>query len=82
MYTHGMKTTIRKWGNSLAIRIPKAFAIHLGLDSGEAVELSMEKNGLHITPSRPTLDEIMEATTPDMLHEYIDTGPPRGREIW
>ena len=82
MYTHDMKTAIHKWGNSLAIRIPKAFAVHLGIMSGEEVELSMNTQGLHITPSKKTLDEMLAAITPDMLHKETDWGSPAGKEIW
>ena len=82
MYTHGMKTTIQKWGNSLAIRIPKTFAMELGIDSGKEVELSLELNALHIKPSKPTLDEMLAHITPEMLHEKTDWGPPVGKEIW
>lgn len=81
MYTHGMRTTVSKWGNSLAIRIPKSFAVHLGIDSGEEVELSMRDDGLHIQPPKETLDVLLAKIMPEQLHGEFDTSPV-GKEIW
>ncbi len=33
-----MKTRIQKWGNSLALRIPKSFAVETGLDQDVLVD--------------------------------------------
>lgn len=81
MYTHSMKTCIQKWGNSLAIRIPKTFALELGMHLGKEVELSKDIHSLKITPHRLTIDELMANVTPDMLHEVTDWGPSVGKEI-
>lgn len=82
MYTHDMKSTIQKWGNSLAIRIPKIFAVDLGMKPGEEVELEMKADGLHIKPAKRSLEEILKDVKPEQLHGEIDLGPPRGKEIW
>lgn len=81
MYTHGMKTKIQKWGNSLGIRIPKAFAIQLGIEPGKEVEVSLNENELRIVPTQ-TLEDLVNQITPENMHEIIDSGPPVGREIW
>lgn len=82
MYTHDMKTTVQKWGNSLGIRIPKAFAVHLGIESGGTVELAMDSKGLRIKPVKLTIEEMLANMKPEQLHEAIDWGPPVGKEIW
>ncbi|MEK7201041.1 MAG: AbrB/MazE/SpoVT family DNA-binding domain-containing protein [Patescibacteria group bacterium] len=77
-----MKTTIGTWGNSLAVRIPKAFAIHMGIDSGKEVELSLAPDGLHIEPLGQDLRTLLKQVTPENLHGEVQTGSPVGKEIW
>ena len=82
MYTHPMKAVIRTWGNSLAIRIPKAFAMHLGIDSGKEVELFLEPSGLRIAPAGHDLTALLQQVTPENLHGETQTGTAVGREVW
>ena len=82
MYTHGMKAVIQKWGNSLAIRIPKAFTLQLGMTAGKEVDMKMEQNGLHISPAEESLEELLAKITPENLHGETLTGVSVGREIW
>ncbi len=82
MYTHGMKAVIQKWGNSLAIRLPKAFAVQLGITEGREVDMNMAKDGLHISPAKESLEELLAKITPENLHGETMTGIPVGREIW
>lgn len=82
MYTIGMKTTIRTWGNSLAIRIPKVFAMHIGIDSGKEVELSIDHDGLRIAPAAEDLRTLLDGITPENRHAETDWGAPAGREVW
>lgn len=82
MYTRSMKTIIRTWGNSLAVRIPKAFAVHMGIDSGKEVELFLEPNGLRISSVEQDLNRLLEQVTPENLHGEVQTGTAVGKEIW
>ena len=79
-----MKARVQKWGNSLALRIPKSFAEEARLREDTAVELTLVNGKLVVapTPQTPTLAELLEGITPDNLHAEWDTGPARGREIW
>ena len=80
-----MKARIQRWGNSLALRIPAAFARSLGLERDSLVELSMAKNSLVATPirkPRPKLTELVDRITPDNVHGEIENGKPAGRESW
>jgi antitoxin MazE len=78
-----MKGTVQRWGNSLAIRIPRAYARDLGIEEGSEVELSVAGPSLVVTPSStPSLDALLAAITDENLHAEIDTGAGKGREAW
>ena len=80
-----MKTRIQKWGNSLALRIPKAFAQEIHLAHGTIVEMALQEGTLRITPcSHPplTLESLLQQVTPQNLHQEVDTGPAVGVEVW
>jgi antitoxin MazE len=81
----GMKTRVQKWGNSLALRIPKSFAAEAGLREDTPVELSLTHGRLVIQPvaQEPlTLDELLRGVTDQNRHVEWDTGPAVGREVW
>ena len=78
-----MKATVQRWGNSLAIRIPRAYARDLAIDEGSEVEVSVAGPALVVTPSSPpSLNALLAAITDENLHAEIDTGPGQGREAW
>jgi len=80
-----MKTRIQKWGNSLALRIPRAFAEESKVTQGSAVDLSIENGRLIITPVQKnpyTLKELLAGVSKKNLHGEIDMGPPIGKEVW
>jgi antitoxin MazE len=80
-----MRTKIQKWGNSLAVRIPKPFAAEAGLDQQSEVDVSVMDGALVIKPCPEpplTLEELVSRITDENRHEEIDFGPPVGREIW
>ena len=45
-----MQTRVQKWGNSLAVRIPGAFARELALHHNSPVDMTIEGQTLTITP--------------------------------
>ena len=79
-----MKTTVQKWGNSLAVRIPRPFADEIHLEENTAVELSVRGGKLVIVPAAPefSLDAAVDQITDQNRHEEIATGESVGREIW
>ena len=80
-----MRTRVRKWGNSLALRIPKSFAIEVGLDFDTPVDLSLVDGKLIVTPAiEPTLtlEHLLAQVTEGNLHREVDTGPAMGNEAW
>ena len=78
-----MKGTVQRWGNRLAIRIPRAYARDLSVDEGSEVELRIDGPSLVVTPSStPSLEALLAAISDENLHAEIDTGPGRDREAW
>ena len=49
-----METRVHKWGNSLALRIPKPLAAQIGLQPNSQVELSLRGKELVIEPVSPS----------------------------
>ena len=80
-----MKVRVRKWGNSLALRIPKSFATETWIEEDTEVDLSIVEGKLVISPVTPpevTLEQLLERMTPENLHGEVPTGPAVGAEIW
>jgi len=78
-----MLTKVQKWGNSLAVRIPSAFAKEMGLYPDTEVELRLEDNKLVIIPNkRKQLEELLKQITPVNVHSEIDWGERSGKEEW
>ena len=80
-----MQIQVQKWGNSLAIRIPKSFATETRLEQGSLLDLTISKGKLVAIPiSEPefTLEDLLAGVSEENLHSEVDTGPAVGREIW
>ena len=80
-----MRSRIQKWGNSLALRIPKSFATEGGLQRETPVEVSLVDRKLVITPvakPRFTLKQLLAKVTKENLHHEVNTGPAVGNETW
>ena len=80
-----MRTEIQKWGHSLALRIPKAFADETGIDKGTPVEMHVVDGQIIITPVRSAaydLETLLGQITTDNLHDEVDTGNATGNEAW
>jgi len=80
-----MFTKIQKWGNSLALRIPKAFAMDVQLENDSFVEISIVDGQIIITPIVTpswTLEELLAGINKNNVHQKIDTGFAVGNEAW
>jgi antitoxin MazE len=80
-----MKTKVQKWGNSLAVRIPKPFAKEAGLQRETSVEMSIEEGRIVIERTELPeieLETLLEGVTSANIHEEIDTGRSVGKEAW
>lgn len=82
-----MKVKVAKWGNSLAIRLPKRLADELGLAAGRTVDLEKHGSGLAINPAAPKipyyrLEDLLAQIKPgDKPPPLVDWGPDVGAEI-
>jgi antitoxin MazE len=77
--------TISKWGNSLALRIPAAFAKKVGLEEGNLVDLKVRAGRLMVVPvesHRYDLHQLVAKMTPKNIHRLVDWGGPAGNENW
>ena len=80
-----MRSKVQRWGNSLALRIPKSFAIEAGLDKDTPVEISLSKGRLVISKAIRegySLDELLKRVTSENIHREVDYGGPVGDEVW
>jgi len=80
-----MLTKVQKWGNSLALRIPKAFALDAQLENDSVVEVSLIDGQIIIKPvSMPvwSLEQLLAGITSQNIHHEIDTGDAVGNEVW
>jgi len=80
-----MKGQIQKWGNSLALRIPRSLAQEAGLTQSTPVEICASGDGLIITPLRPAryaLEDLLARIEPEQLHAETPWGTAQGQEEW
>jgi antitoxin MazE len=80
-----MKTQVQKWGNSLAVRIPRSFAHESNIAQGSTVEVSLDEGRIVVAPvpeKEYTLKELLAKVTKRNLHQQIETDGPVGKEVW
>jgi antitoxin MazE len=80
-----MKTTAQKWGNSLAIRVPKSVAQQVGLKEQDDLEIEVQDGNVVLKPHVRRvyhLEDLVKQITPKNVHGEIETGTSVGREIW
>ena len=80
-----MQTKIQRWGNSLALRIPKLLAEQVGLSQGGLVDLRVEEGVLSLRPVAPPvydLETLVAQITDENSHDEVDFGNPVGKEAW
>jgi antitoxin MazE len=79
-----VKAKVQRWGNSLAVRIPKSFAEEVGLEAGTTVEMRLVDGGLLVAPAPDeslSLDDLLDGVTKANIHAEVDAGPSQGREV-
>ena len=83
-----MKTEFLKWGNSLALRVPKAFAEEVGAAVGKSADMTVQNGALIVKVGgnkkrrRYTLEQLLDGITPENYHQEVDWGPRSGNEAW
>jgi antitoxin MazE len=79
-----MKTTIQKWGNSLAVRLPKSITEQKSLREGLGVSVLLKNNKIVIEPNAEdiSLDSLLVTISSENMHSETDWGDIRGNEVW
>lgn len=79
------ETQVAKWGNSLAVRIPRAIVKEAGLSEGDRVSLDLGADGsivLRSSRRQYSLAELVDGISKKNRHRETDWGPARGKESW
>lgn len=82
-----MRTEFVRWGNSLALRVPSAFAKEVGATEGKRAEMTVERGALVVKVvkqrrHRYELEQLINGITNENRHPETEWGPPVGNEIW
>ncbi len=77
-----MKTQMVKWGNSLAVRIPKPILEEARLKEGDFLEIEAGEGQIELRRATkiPTLTQLVSQISPDTRYPEISTGPEVGKE--
>ena len=81
-----MFTKVQKWGNSLALRLPKVLADEADIQFDSPVEITVRDHSIVVEPVRKRkifdLDQLLSEVTPENCHGETDFGMPAGKEVW
>lgn len=72
-----MRTKVQKWGNSLAVRIPKAFVLDAELENNSIVEMSLVDGRIiveSVSSKQLSLEQLLSEVTSENIHREIDSG--------
>jgi antitoxin MazE len=79
-----MKVRVKKWGNSLAIRIPKSVVADANLQNDTQVDIIFMEGKIVLNPiptEQFSLEKLVAGITKENIHEEVDTGPAIGKEV-
>lgn len=80
-----MNTMVQKWGNSLALRIPRSVARDIHLRQGSVVDIALIAGKIVVKPRRRqhyTLAQLLRGVTKHNRHATLDWGGRVGQEVW
>ena len=78
-----MEAVVKKWGNSLGIRIPHLIVRELALKDGSFVDIKETGNEIIIKPKeKRKLADMLGGINGKNLHDEVETSGPLGNEIW
>jgi len=79
-----MRAKAQRWGNSLAVRIPKAIADEAGVSEKDEFDIEVVAKVIRLKPRQraTSLEQLVAGITPANLHGEADFGRPQGRESW
>jgi antitoxin MazE len=78
-----MEAVVKKWGNSLGIRIPNLIVRELSLKDGSQLDINKNGNKIIVRPIKKSrLSEMLGKINEENIHAEIETTGPVGKEIW
>lgn len=79
-----MEIKVKKWGNSLAVRIPKSYAKEINIDDGSIINIFRDKDKIILQPKekKEKLNKLLTQINKNNIHEEVETGIGVGNEIW
>lgn len=80
-----MELLVKKWGNSLGLRIPQAIANQIDICDGSKINLVLKNNKIEITSAENNeyqLNELVEMISESNPHNEISSSQIQGNEIW
>lgn len=79
-----MKATVQKWGNSLAIRIPKNITKDTNVSEGSTINIMVDNGKIILSPTKKeySLKELLKNITNENIHSEVSTGNHVGGEVW
>jgi antitoxin MazE len=80
-----MFTKVQKWGNSLALRLPRAFVQETRLSRGAVVNMTVDEGKIVVEPGvkkKYSLEKLISGITRTNIHDEIKTGGAVGKEAW
>lgn len=78
-----MQLTVKKWGNSVGVRIPAPILNALKLEADHLIDMRVEDGKIIIEPISHgySLEQLLAGITPENLHREADSGAPVGKEL-
>ena len=79
-----MEAVIRKWGNSLALRLPATVLKEAGYQLEQKVDLIVSRGRIIIQPSEKVeydIDELVSGINAANGHDEVSFGRPLGKEV-
>lgn len=79
-----MKSRIQKWGNSLAVRLPKSIAEQKSLREGSGISVILKNNQIVLEPEAEefSLTSMLKEINPDNIHSETEWSEAQGNEVW
>lgn len=80
-----MRVQVQKWGNSLALRLPKSFAQEIHLNQGSELEMLIERGKIILSPKKKpaySLKKLLSGIKKENIHSEQEFGQPQGKEAW
>lgn len=79
-----MKTKVKKWGNSLAVRIPHNISKDTNVTEGSSVDIIVKDGNIILSPAKKTLSlkELLKKINDGNIHAEFPTGDRIGGEAW